>query len=145
MTVPVRQVMRRPRFLAMPHTHISDAFEAMSSNDIRHLPVVDESGALVGILDERSLMIASFRDPKRPEAPTIFADVTASEIMFLPTSIASPDAPLSDLIITMLNHRLTCLPVVDEDDRLCGLLTRTDVISALCAPPLPEGFMALSP
>ena len=65
--------------------------------------------------------------------------------MFLPTSIASPDAPLSDLIITMLNHRLTCLPVVDEDDRLCGLLTRTDVISALCAPPLPEGFMALSP
>jgi CBS domain-containing protein len=140
----IAMVMRRPRVVALPHLHLSEVFHTMQQNNIQHLPVVDDHLRLLGMLTERDTCLAMFRDPRRPGAPTIFADVSAGDLMVLAEPIHSSDS-IEDAISRMVGRGLTCLPVVDNIGRLIGLVTRTDLLNALRLPPLPLEYVEAHP
>ncbi|MFT5681072.1 MAG: CBS-domain-containing membrane protein [Myxococcota bacterium] len=140
MSIPAYQVMRRARFQALPHAQISDLFSFMQAHNIRHLPVVDDEDRLLGMLTEQALLQAALSLPTDPETP-LLTEAVAADIMVRPSWVAALDEPLEGLIRRMLDERLTCIPVVDSDQRLKGLLTRTDVICALRAEPLPPQYL----
>lgn len=142
--IPAYQVMRRARFQALPHAYVSDLFSFMQAHNIRHLPVVDDSDRLLGMLTEQALLKAVFSPPTDAEVPLPITEAVAADIMVSPRWVAGLDAPLEDLIRRMLDERLTCIPVVDTDHRLQGLLTRTDIICALRADPLPPQYLEAS-
>lgn len=54
--IPVADVMSTTVFLAQAHTTPGEAFAAMVRGHVRHLPVVDEAGKLIGILPLRNLL-----------------------------------------------------------------------------------------
>lgn len=103
----------------------------MLREDIRHLPVVAEDGYLVGLITLSALNMAVFQEPHRASRPPVFADATVRDLMDLVPPTCRPSDVLRDVIERMLTERLTCMLVLNHDDVLIGMLTRTDIIHAL--------------
>lgn len=60
--IPVAEVMSTTVFLAEVHTTPGEAFAAMINGHVRHLPVIDDAGKLIGILPLRNLLQARVDD-----------------------------------------------------------------------------------
>ena len=99
------------------------AFEIMETRDMHHLPVVDAMNDVVGILTRRDLQLAArhFR-----EAP-----VEISEVMHTPVLTIASDASLSSAARQMMENHIGCLPVMNDDNHVVGMLTETDLFRAL--------------
>jgi CBS domain-containing protein len=94
--------------------------ELLKLHHIRHLPVVKE-GKLVGIVSHRDLIRAMARHPSNRQPPVPVAD-----IMTRAPETVTPDLSARDAIHKLLDHRFGCLPVVDGDSRLVGIVTESD-------------------
>lgn len=103
---------------------LADAVDRMYSDNIRHLPVVDEAGKLVGVVSTRDIAVAA---SVRGVDPTK-AKVT-SAMAHEPYSAAS-DTPLMDVIQHMEKDRLGSAMVV-SDGKPVGIFTTTDAMRAL--------------
>jgi acetoin utilization protein AcuB len=105
------------------NTVYSKAFNIMQEKDLHHLPVVNEKNEVAGILTRRDLQIAAqhFR-----EAP-----VEVSDVMHTPVVTISPDEPLLEAARQMIDKRIGGLPVLDDNGKMVGILTETDLLRAL--------------
>jgi acetoin utilization protein AcuB len=105
------------------NTVYSKAFNIMQEKDLHHLPVVNAKNEVVGILTRRDLQIAAqhFR-----EAP-----VEVSDVMHTPVVTISPDEPLLEAARQMIDKRIGGLPVFDDNGKMVGILTETDLLRAL--------------
>ncbi|MFG0331195.1 MAG: CBS domain-containing protein [Phycisphaerales bacterium] len=88
---------------------------------IRHIPVEDDEGHLVGIVSYRSLLRLLARDGAGQNG----VSVAVSEIMHTNPITVAPDTRTIDAIDLMRRERVACLPVV-KDDRLVGIITEHD-------------------
>ena len=105
------------------NTVYSKAFNIMQEKDLHHLPVVNEKNEVAGILTRRDLQIAAqhFR-----EAP-----VEVSDVMHTPVVTISPDEPLLEAARQMIDKRIGGLPVLDDNGKMVGILTETDLLRVL--------------
>ena len=99
------------------------AFDIMQEKDLHHIPVVDESNAVVGILARRDLQIAAQHFKEVP--------MDVAEVMHSPVVTISPGEPLSEAARKMIDQRIGGLPVMDSDGEMVGILTETDLLRAL--------------
>jgi transcriptional regulator with PAS, ATPase and Fis domain len=89
--------------------------------EMEGLPVVDDSGAVVGLITKSKLMTC-FVEGGSP-------DCTAAEVMIQPVITIGKN----DLITKAYESSVGCFPVVDEDGKLAGILTRRDVLDSYAA------------
>ena len=97
----------------------------MASRRIRHLPVVDESGRLVGILSERELRAAVGYDERQG------ARLRVAEIMVADPCTVAGNATLQHALTVFQDTRYGALPVIRSAE-LVGILTRSDMLRAFC-------------
>lgn len=113
-----------------------EALDLMIEHGIRHLPVTDGERRVVGILSFDDLR-AAFPVPVRLASPPSvedrldLRDLTVGEVMTFAPVTARADAPLEEAAGLLAERRIGCLPVVDEDGRLDGIITETDMLHAL--------------
>jgi CBS domain-containing protein len=108
---------------------LSLANDIMRLGRIRHLPVVD-GHQLVGIISERDLFRSSLaqalgygiRDTRE-----MMKNLRIKDIMVAQVITVTPETSLRDAVKMMVDHKIGCLPVV-EQDRLVGLITETDIL-----------------
>jgi acetoin utilization protein AcuB len=109
-----------------------DAVERMHRARIRHLPVVDGAGSLVGIVTDRDLRHRLFRPDilrtgnTRPVA-TLLKGLAVKDLMSSPVVTARPEDELAAAAALMLEHKVGSLPVV-EHGRVVGVVTETDLL-----------------
>lgn len=115
----VRGRMTRDVVTVPPSAKVVDALGTLDANNIRHLPVLD-GGRLVGIVSDRDLRMALSGDV---DAATV-ADVMTHDPLTVP-----PTTPIEDAARTLSEHRIGCVPVV-ENDEVVGILTESDVLRA---------------
>jgi acetoin utilization protein AcuB len=82
---------------------------------VRHLPVVDDAGDLVGVISEEQLLESG--DP----------DLEVWELLGAPPLSARPGDHVFDVTKVMVGHDLTTLPVATEEGRYIGLVKRHDI------------------
>lgn len=105
------------------------AFRKMHEHQIRRLPVVDEDGALVGIVADRDLRGAALA-VMNGEAASDRDEKLVSDYMVREVVTVAPDDDVRDAALTMLSNRFTGLPVMDGGS-LVGMITVTDLIEIL--------------
>ncbi len=128
----VRDRMSTPAVTITPETMFHEALHLMHSKRFRLLPVVDESGQLVGIVAERDLVQPS---PSRTGAPSVWelnrlAKVPIREVMTKDVVTTPPDVPVEDVAQVMADNKVGGLPVIDEQERVIGMITETDIFKA---------------
>jgi acetoin utilization protein AcuB len=137
----VREVMTPNPITIDPQAPVGTAVAVMRERSLRHLPVVDDRGQLLGIVtdrDLRSVMLApaideyadaAERDRLRALAGEL-DDIRVSHVMTWGALTTGPDAMLAQAAAVMADTRVGSLPVV-EGQRLVGILTERDVLRAL--------------
>ena len=129
----VRQIMTSP-VVAVGHTdNLKVVEDLMEWKHVRHLPVVDDDNAVVGIITHRDLLracVSSIAEIPQPEQDALLRGIPVREIMRTGTLTVSPDADVRDAARTMLDRKIGCLPVV-EHGKLVGILTEADFLRVL--------------
>lgn len=119
-----------------PEASALEAFEQMIDRGIRHLPVLDGDRRVVGVLSIDDLRAAlpfsmTLRQPLAPHERETAREWQVGEIMSHDPETLGPEASLSEAAERMAERRIGCLPIVDENGRLAGLLSETDVLWAI--------------
>ena len=128
----VRDRMTRAAATTHPEVPVTAAAELMRKRALRHLPVVDPRGRLVGIITDRDLRQAIFMPALRDRVPEVgerLQALTVSDIMTRTVVIVKPGARISEAARLMHERKIGALPVV-ERGRVVGIITETDILAA---------------
>ena len=130
----VRDRMTPNPITVTTETSLKDALDLVRSKPFRHLPVVDQSGKLVGIVTEKSLVYASPMPTTTLsvfEVDYILSHTKIGQIIQGPVITVGPDLPIEEAARKMVDHRIGCLPVVEGDAQstaaLIGIISDTDI------------------
>jgi CBS domain-containing protein len=146
---PVSDVMTKPVFSVRRETPLQEAVTLLSSHHISGLPVVDESGALVGELSEKDLMVREsgfdagpyvmfldaviyLRNPLEwnRQVHQVLGSTVGDVMSSQPHTCAAPTS-LPQAARLLNDRRIQRLFVVDDQGTVVGVLTRGDVVRAL--------------
>ncbi len=125
----VKEVMIKEVATLDVNDELTLANDIMRLGRIRHLPVVD-GARLVGIVSERDLFrssLARVLDCGGQTAREVMKTVRIKDIMVRDLVTVSPELDLCKAVKMMVDKKIGCLPVVDQD-RLVGLITETDIM-----------------
>lgn len=130
----VAHLMQKDVVTLAPDDTLRLADDVMRLGRIRHFPVVSREGALVGVLSQRDLYRAGLScllavPPAAERAWLGTVDVGA--VMTRTVVTIGPDQPAREAVDVMLAQRIGCLPVVDAQGALVGLLSETDCLRYL--------------
>jgi len=127
--------IRKTVVTVKPLDSIGHARELLERHRINQLPVVVD-GRVVGIVTDRDLRDAFpsvFDSARRTRRhPELDPDrVPVRDVMAVRVVTLSPAATVAEAAALLRRERIGAAPVVDADQRLCGILTRSDLLAAL--------------
>lgn len=109
---------------------LADARGMMTSNNIRHIPVVNANQQLVGLVTHRDVLAYGVtpQATDHNQRQAIEEEIKLEAIMVHGVKTISKDKSLRIAALMMEQHRFGCLPVVTEDKKIVGILTGTDFV-----------------
>ena len=143
----VRDIMTEEVVCLTPQDDLAKALEVMQEGTFRHIPIVDEEGKLVGVVSDRDVLrhLPFARGRRRREGEgfrsSLFAvdpddrrlKLPLEQIMTEKVVRVSRSCSICDAARTLHRMRASCLPVVDEEENIRGIVTVTDLMRALLA------------
>jgi CBS domain-containing protein len=145
----VAEVMSRDPIVVRPETPLNEAIQILTEKRISGLPVVGDTGKLVGIISESDLMwqetgvtppayimildsVIYLQNPAKYERDLHKAlGQTVGEVMSSDPVTVSPDKTLREAAKLMHDREVRRLPVIDSEGKIIGILTRGDVVRAM--------------
>ncbi len=122
--IQVGQFMTTDLFTVHPEDVVDLAASLMDWRHIRHVPVEDNDGRLVGLVSHRTLL----RLVGQGVRGTHRTPVAVKDIMRQDPITVTPNTPTLEAIEVMRRHKVGCLPVVEQGNRLVGIITERDLI-----------------
>jgi CBS domain-containing membrane protein len=106
--------------------------EIMGWAHVRHVPVVDAQGRLVGLISQRDVLRASLSDLRSTPVDRRheLGHVAIAEVMRRDVLTIGPEQPVQAAARLMREHKYGCLPVV-EGDRLVGIVSEHDLLGVV--------------
>jgi acetoin utilization protein AcuB len=120
----LRQYMTPMPCTIGPTSTLARARQSMLDHQIRHLPVLD-GGKIVGLLSERDLFMVESIPGVNPTA------VRVEEAMASSPFVVAPDAPVSEVIETMIERKLGSAIVAEDGGQVVGVFTTIDALQVL--------------
>jgi acetoin utilization protein AcuB len=137
----VKEVMSREPLTIGPEAPLGAAVDVMRMAKVRHLPVVDDTGGLMGIITDRDLRQAAFA-PALAEHLSLHAqrrfqaigqaleNLRVRDFMTWAVFTTHPEATVAHAALIMFEKRVGSLPVV-ADGKLIGIVTERDLMGVL--------------
>lgn len=125
----VRERMTKNPYTVRTDTPLEEALRQMRERQIRHFPVLDRAGNLVGIVSDSDLLYASPASTTSLsvyEMQYLMSRLTVGEVMTKDVVTVAEDTPVEDAARVMTDHKISGLPVV-RDGQLVGIITETDL------------------
>ena len=117
----ISDLMTTALITASPEDMVDNSLYDMKLAMIRHLPVVDERGHLVGIVSDRDVLLSLGTSESN--------NVYLRDIMSRDVETISEDATAASALEVMLEKRIGSLPVVGDEGQLLGVVTETDFLN----------------
>jgi CBS domain-containing protein len=143
MKTTVRDVMTTNVVAVREGTGYKEIVTLLRRHRVSAFPVLDSQDRVVGVVSEADLLVKPAA-PALPQGPIRLAwrlaerskatGVTAAELMSTPVVTVGPAASVTQAAQLMQSRRVKRLPVVGQDGRLAGIISRTDVLSVFERP-----------
>jgi CBS domain-containing membrane protein len=138
----VRDVMTKNVVTVSPTADLHETAHLLSENRISGMPVVDEKNHVIGVISEADLLILaglqrehSFRDVLRnilgEPLPARKRGDKVKDVMSFPPVTSKADDDVREVAQIFDERRIKRLPVVDDDGRLIGIISRGDIVRAI--------------
>ena len=129
-----RDLMTEPPASLPVTAKVWEAVRLLQTLDVRHVPIVNEAGELVGMLSDRDLRGLSL--------PYMVADehvgdlraareANVTSLMAADVLSVEPEADASEIVDLMLEHKIGAVPVTEADGTLVGIVSYIDVLREL--------------
>ncbi len=125
----VEEIMKTDVSTLTSNSTIADAIQMMKTRRIRHLPVIDHSNQIIGLVTDRDIKDAT---------PSIFNSSEHSDVLQKPvkeimrTNIITghPLDFVEEISAVFYEHHISCVPII-KDQKLVGIVTETDLLHTL--------------
>lgn len=118
----VRNVMKKEVKFCPPEATVAEVAKVMAKNDCGVVPIVDAQKRVVGILTDRDICLEVATKDRLPSR------VPAREIMKRKIYGCGPDEDIHTALKLMQARKVRRLPVLDDEGKLCGILSLDDVV-----------------
>jgi acetoin utilization protein AcuB len=128
----VTQFMTPKVISAHPGDGIRKTFFKMRTENVRHMPVVDDDGKLVGIISDRDLRRPDWVD-EAPDLSHMYKlddDLTVRDLMTTQVVVVHTYDTIRKATRLLVVHRFGALPVLDKEGTLVGILSAQDLLRA---------------
>ena len=130
----VKDYMTRHPLMAEPTMSIVEAQRYMGENNIRHLPVVGDGKRLLGLATRQTLLVEPGKLGSLDvwEIARTLSGLTLEDVMTRAEDVitAGPDITIEEAARIMVEHKIGCLPVVEEGI-VIGVITEIDLLAHL--------------
>ncbi len=115
-----------------PQDDLAAVRDLMVERHIRHVPIVDSEGVLVGLVTHRDLLRFTSVSPSGPPAAEgdPLAQISIEEAMVHDVRTVAPTTDLREAAQIMYENKFGCLPVL-SDRQLVGILTEADFVQLM--------------
>ena len=116
---------------------VEEAWQVLSQHDLGQAPVVDAGSQLIGLFTRADLLRPE-RMPGPGSQAQAWADMlvqNVADVMWTPVPSVSPDADIRRVARVLLDSSLPGLPVADDEGRVIGFVSRSDILRAVVADP----------
>ncbi len=130
----VRYWMRTPAVTINLAAPLSDALALMREHDVRRIPVVVDTGELRGMITQgdirgADIMRVAGLDPL--DIAEALRRVKVYEVMSTRPLAITPETGLREAALLMIENKIGGLPVIDEQQRVIGIITESDLFETL--------------
>lgn len=115
-------VMTKPVHTMAADSSLKDIKNLMAKHDIRHVPIVKDRH-IVGMISDRDILKVGMTGT--------FPFLKASNIMSTVLVVALDETPLAHIARVLMEEKISCLPVIDSNQLLVGMISRTDILRAV--------------
>ncbi len=140
--VSVDDVMTRHVIAISKNSDINEAARLLSENNVSGLPVVDKENLVIGVISEADILSVTgmreghtFKDIVRhilgEPLPGRKGGNIVGDIMSSPAITTRPDSDIREVARVLDEKRIKRLPVVDDGNRLVGIISRADIVRAM--------------
>ncbi len=144
--VSVQDVMTNNVYSVTKDTEVQEAANILSERKISGMPVINEQGRVIGVISEADILASAGLGKKRAAGDFLRRlmgeAVTgrrpghrAGDVMTSPPITTGPFEDIKEVAVVLDKHRIKRLPVVDNDGKLLGIISRGDIIRAIGAKP----------
>jgi CBS domain-containing protein len=136
----IKDVMTTDVVTVGPNDSLKQVASILAERGISGLPVVDEAGSLLGVVSEADILFKERGPTQRrggllawllePDGAQKLEARTAEQAMTAPARTIGPDRQVSEAAGRMLEEHVNRLPVVDDQGKLLGIVTRADLVRA---------------
>ena len=121
--VLVRDIMSQPVLTVETDETLWDAWQLLFVSGLRHLVVIDKYGQTVGVLSDRNILA------EVPATAEHLSSKRVSDVLArVPVVMIGPEADPRAAAAVMARATSEAVPVVDEDGRLVGIVTESDLV-----------------
>lgn len=117
----VAEVMSTGVKVAQRETKLPDVAKLMRDEDVGVVPVVDDDGRLVGIVTDRDIVVRAC------VAARPLPEVCAIDVMSESVISVVPEERIRDVLVCMGERQIRRMPVVDDEERLLGIVSIGDI------------------
>lgn len=124
------EVMTKDPVCCLPNDSVTKAAELMKSDNIGSIPVIenDQTKKLVGIVTDRDLAMKIIAEGRDAKSTTIETVMTSKVVT------CRADDDLQKALDAMAEHQLRRIPVVDNDNKVVGIIAQADVATRVDQP-----------
>ena len=113
---------------------LSKAKEVFDRNKIHHLLIIDDDGVLAGVLTDRDLykhLSPTVSTRQETHRDTVLMQKKLHQIMSRNLVTVSTEQSLNEAVVLFHDNHISCLPVIDKQDKPIGIITWRDILKVL--------------
>jgi acetoin utilization protein AcuB len=127
-------IMKKSLITLSMDSPLSKAKELFESNKVHHVIVIDDNGLLAGVITDRDLyknLSPTVGTSHETHRDTALMQVKTHQIMSRSVVKAYAQQTLNEAVLLLHDNHVSCLPIVDENNKPIGIITWRDILKVL--------------
>lgn len=124
----VKDIMSTELFYVSSDKKMHRIQDIIEWHNVRHVPVVDRHGYVLGIISHRDLLQTVYSGISPITQYEFLRNVPVSDYMKTNVITTTPETEISEAAWLLLENKIGCLPVLNKESKIIGIVTESDFV-----------------